>query len=96
MLAGIFLAPLVLLGGLAFGLGRGSAQEKYDAITVGMTPAQVEAVLVKQSALYSLSRVVTGDGEGEMEWSSGDVIITIRFQGGRVVGKSQTGLDPAR
>ena len=43
--------------------------------------------------MHRMSWVVTEDGEGRMEWSSGGVTITVRFEGGRAVGKSQTGLD---
>ena len=95
MLVGIFVAPLALLAMFAFGGGREKAREKFDAIRVGMTPAQVESILRQRSggSMRTLSQVYTDDGDGEMVWSSGDMSITVRFRGGRVVSKSQTGLD---
>src|SRR5690349_4842673 len=97
MLVGIFVVPLLLLGAMAFGLGQGVARQNFTAIQVGMTPEQVRAILIRKSgggSMHKLSWVVTGDGEGRMEWSSGAATITILFQGGRAVSKSQTGLDP--
>jgi hypothetical protein len=98
MLVGIFVAPILLLAGFVFGAGSGAAREKYDAIKVGMTPAQVESILRKRSGFVSMSKmsqVFSADGSGEMEWSAGGVTITVHFQGGRVVRKSQSGLPPA-
>jgi hypothetical protein len=95
MLAGIFVAPLVLLAMFVFGNSRGSAREKFDAIRVGMTVDQVDSILRQSggSGMRTLSRRFTEDGGGEMTWSAGSMSITVRFRDGRVVSKSQSGLD---
>jgi hypothetical protein len=61
-----------------------------------MTRDQVESILRQRSGvggMRRLSQVFYEDGSGEMTWSSGEMSITVRFRGGRVVSKSQSGLD---
>ena len=57
---------------------------------------QVESILRQRSGtggMRSLSQTFYEDGTGEMTWSSGGMSITVHFRGGRVVSKSQSGLD---
>jgi hypothetical protein len=98
-LMGIFLAPIALLGLWFFGFGRESARAKFDAIQIGMSQEQVEKILFESSGSGRRRRPnrsvrqLRDDGEAVIQWSSGPMTITVNFQNGRVVHKSQTGLD---
>src|SRR5262245_35128771 len=98
-LTGIFVVPIALLGLWFFGFGREGARAKFDAIKVGMTSDQVEKILFgspdsgRRRRPNRSMRRLTEDGEAVIQWSSGPMTITVNFMDGRVVSKSQTGLD---
>jgi hypothetical protein len=96
---GLLKGPNARRGGWVLGVGRESARAKFDAIQVGMSQEQVEKILFDSTGSGRRRRPnrsvrqLRDDGEAVIQWSSGPMTITVNFQNGRVVHKSQTGLD---
>jgi hypothetical protein len=81
----ILLLASLLLAGCAGSLTKAN----YDQIKPGMTEAEVRGILGK-TGVMNYSRI--GD-DAELTCSQAGRSITVRFHGGRVVSKSQKGIE---
>lgn len=60
-------------------------QDNFDTIKIGMTQAQVKAILGEPTESSSLD--IAGFSGTTSTWKSGDITIAIRFINGKVVAK---------
>jgi hypothetical protein len=99
---------LLLTMGLLAGCGRGSGgsltRSNYDKIQEGMTLAEVESLLGKGKLVPLTDQVPAGPAQAQeiarlqaegLEtylWESGDKMVKVQFQRGKMVRKDRMGL----
>jgi hypothetical protein len=98
--AGLILVPLALFVGPMLGWGKGSVKERYDRIQTGMSPTEVEKVLDPNPNPRSFrardrARGITLSihGKADFWWEESGVKMLFEFMNGRLVKKTQTGLN---
>jgi hypothetical protein len=97
---GLILVPLALFVGPMLGWGKGSVKERYDRIQTGMSPTEVEKILDPNPDPRSFrardrARGVTlsTHGKADFWWEESGVKMHFEFMNGRLVKKTQTGLN---
>jgi hypothetical protein len=104
IIAGLVLIPIALVLGAFFGFGKDSVKKKYDRIKVGMTMDEVEQILDPypdprsyRARYRAQGRWMADEGDdegpGHWEWEEAGATISVDFMNGRVVRKSQKGLE---